>query len=193
MARVPFPSNQQCFLWHPPPAAAGAAVEQLSFSRHKRPDLLHMFVCPRLLTQMWRKQLLKVADLVFTLPVGSRPNMWPASMYEPLVIGLVLPFLPVFPWIRRRTPTLLEVESQLRGVWDSPEGSECGNFGNNRGGRVVCYRVWCGQCYTPHPWDRFHISVPVNESGFECRTQSLQFTEVQAGKERGPSHGPIPV
>lgn len=45
------------FLWAPPPAAADVAVEQLGLSRHKRPDFLHIFICPRLMTHLWRKRL----------------------------------------------------------------------------------------------------------------------------------------
>ncbi len=37
-------------LWTPPPAVADVALEQLSYSRHKHPDLLHIFICPRLMT-----------------------------------------------------------------------------------------------------------------------------------------------
>jgi hypothetical protein len=31
----------------------------------------------------------------------------------------------------------------------------------------VCYRVWCGDCYVPHPLDRFHVNAPSNEAGYE--------------------------
>lgn len=32
-----------------------------------------------------------------------------------------------------------------------------------------CRSVWCGECYTPHPLDRFHHYVPTDEDGFEWR------------------------
>jgi hypothetical protein len=38
------------FCWDPAPAAAGAAVAELGLSRHKRPHLNHVFICPRLFT-----------------------------------------------------------------------------------------------------------------------------------------------
>jgi hypothetical protein len=41
------------FLWHPPPAAADVAIEQLGIARHKRPEFTHIFLCPRLLTHLW--------------------------------------------------------------------------------------------------------------------------------------------
>jgi len=44
-------------LWLPPPAAAGIAIEQLSFSRLKRPFLFHVFIVPRLMTYLWRKHI----------------------------------------------------------------------------------------------------------------------------------------
>ena len=48
---IPVESNEFCFVWAPPPAAGRFAVEQLTMSRHKRSDRLHVFVCPRLFLQ----------------------------------------------------------------------------------------------------------------------------------------------
>jgi len=109
-------------LWLLPPAAADVAVEQLSFSRHKRPDLIHVFICPRLMMQHWRKRLHKISDVLFNIPVGAQEDLWLADMHEPLVVGLILPFLSVSPWLRRYTPSVLDLECQLRRVWTSPEG-----------------------------------------------------------------------
>jgi hypothetical protein len=113
-------------LWAPPPAAADVAIEQLSFSRHKRPDLLHVFMCPRLMTHRWRKHLYKLSDILFNVPAGSHSSapLWPVCMCEPLVVGLILPFLPAFPWTRRGTPEILDLESSLRCVWSGPPGSD---------------------------------------------------------------------
>jgi hypothetical protein len=112
-------------LWCPPPAAADVAVEQLSVSRHKRPYLTHLFICPRLMTNLWWKRLLKIADFTFTLPAGYNKNTWPAHMYEPLTIGILLPLLPSPPWFRRGCPSLLALEGELRAVWQNPQGNEC--------------------------------------------------------------------
>ena len=57
-------------LWMPPPAAVDVALEQLSYSPHMRPDLLHIFICPRLMTQRWRKHLYKLSDVLFNIPAG---------------------------------------------------------------------------------------------------------------------------
>jgi len=121
---LPVPSSS-VLLWTPPPAAAAVAVEQLSFSRLKRPQLAHVFVVPRLITYLWRKQLFKLADLVFTLPVGFREDVWPVTMYEPLIVGVLLPYLPHSPWSRRHTPSVLEVGRSLSGVFSSLSGNEC--------------------------------------------------------------------
>jgi len=113
------------FLWSPPPAAAVVAIEQLSYSRTKRPHLTHVFVVPRLMTPQWRKQVFKLADLVFTLPVAFNPAVWDACMSEPLVVGIVLPYLPVPPWSRRDTPSVLKVGRALSGLFASLSGHEC--------------------------------------------------------------------
>jgi hypothetical protein len=59
------------YLWTPAPAAAQYAVEQLRKARHRRQALLHILVIPRLFTSLWRKQLYKLADIVFEIPAGT--------------------------------------------------------------------------------------------------------------------------
>lgn len=113
-----------CYLWTPPPAAADAAIEQLAFSRHKRPSLLHLFVCPRLMTHLWRKRLFKTADVLFVLPAGHRNTVWADSMFEPLLVGICLPFLPVHPLSRRSTDAVLAVAGQLSSLRSHPERDE---------------------------------------------------------------------
>jgi hypothetical protein len=127
-----YPADQKVFLWAPPPAAAQVAMDQLSFARLKRPSLAHIFICPRLMTHLWRKQLYKVADVVFTLDAGRRPDVWSAPMFEPLVIGIILPYLPFAPWSRRSTEPVLDVVSQLSGVWASLQGGE----------RFILQKLW---------------------------------------------------
>jgi hypothetical protein len=84
------------FLWSPPPAIGDVATEELEISRHKRDDLSHIFLCPRLMTYAWRKRLMKICDVVFTIPPGSR-TFWPSSEHEPLLLGLTLRFSPRSP------------------------------------------------------------------------------------------------
>ena len=119
----PVPSPVSWYLWMPPPAACRHALGELATSRHKRTSLNHIIVCPRLFTSRWRKLLYKLADIVVEIPPGTRP-FWPASMHEPLVLGLTLRFLSVSPWLLRGDHRILDLERSLREVWSSVSGDE---------------------------------------------------------------------
>jgi hypothetical protein len=101
-------ATQTIFLWAPPPAAAYPAVDELALSRHKRTHLLHIFVCPRLCTHLWRKKLYKTADIVMELPPHKVPP-WLLVMHEPLIIAFVLPFVSFLPWVLRSSAPVLEL------------------------------------------------------------------------------------
>jgi hypothetical protein len=45
-------------------------------------------------------------------------------MYEPLIIGLLLPFASAYPWQHRRSPEILALEGFLRKVWTKQDGDE---------------------------------------------------------------------
>jgi hypothetical protein len=79
-----------------------------------------VFVCPRLMTNLWRKLVLKEADFVFEVPVGT--NVWRREMHEPLLIAVCLPFIPHSPWRLVGTPVLLGMARELRAVWKEPSG-----------------------------------------------------------------------
>jgi hypothetical protein len=102
------------FVWAPPPGAAEAALEELRKARIKRQDSLHIFVCPRLMTTRWFRQMNKAADLIFEIPAGC--PYWPTQMYEPLTIGLVFPFIRSAPWQLRRTPKMFAMGRKMRRV-----------------------------------------------------------------------------
>ena len=70
-------------MWAPPPAVADMAVELMSKAIHKRPYTTHIFVCSRLLTSKWRKQLDKATYLLWTIPLTS--PVWNKFQYEPLM------------------------------------------------------------------------------------------------------------
>lgn len=108
------------FLWAPPPAAADVAIEELRKSLIKRQTSTHIFVCPRLMTTEWRRQLLKTVDLTIKLEAGLQ-EWWPAEMYEPLTIAFVFPFLPFKPWQRRGTPKMRYMESKMSEVFEGED------------------------------------------------------------------------
>ena len=104
------------FVWAPPPAAADAALDQLCEAKHIRPDCAHVFVCPALMTPRWRRRLGKIADFVFSVPVGSA--VWPKEQHETVIIGLICPLLSSSPWqVRHSTEALARARHGLSGVW----------------------------------------------------------------------------
>jgi hypothetical protein len=124
------------FVWAPAPAAAWVALEELRKARIKRQHSTHFFVCPRVMTPEWLKQLNKVSDVVLTIPVGH--PAWPKEMFEPLLIGLVFPFIRHEPWQLRGTPKMYAMERKLRGLWNEGaylEGS-------------TLLRKFCEQCWS---------------------------------------------
>jgi hypothetical protein len=121
-AWIPTMSKTNWYLWCPAPGAAECAVDQLLISRHKRPHLNHVFLCPRLLTHTWRKKLFKVADLVLELPAGLHPS-WPASCHEPLILGLTLRFIHCSPWQLRGTPTILDLGRTVHRLWKAQDSN----------------------------------------------------------------------
>ena len=59
------------YIWAPPPGAARHAIEELRQARQKRQQSVHLFVCPRLLYDEWRRHMYKSADLIVFLPAGK--------------------------------------------------------------------------------------------------------------------------
>jgi hypothetical protein len=118
---IPKPARQTIFLWIPPPAAAYAAIDELALSRHKRTHLLHIFICPRLCTHLWRKKLFKTADIVLELPPRPVPP-WTLDMHEPLILAFVLPFVSFFPWELSSTIPVLDLGRQVQRLWKDTQG-----------------------------------------------------------------------
>ena len=86
-------------------------LEELLKARHKRTDTFHVVVVPRLMAPRWRRLFHKVADIHFVVPPGA--SFWPANMFEPLWIGIVLPFIPHRPWALKRAPLMVELGIKL--------------------------------------------------------------------------------
>jgi hypothetical protein len=96
----------------PPPFAADVAMNELRKARIKRQSSSHIFVCPRLCSSLWVKQLYRACDIVFQILPNS--EIWPSEMHEPLLIGIAFPFLRVRPWQLRGCPKMLAVGRELR-------------------------------------------------------------------------------
>ena len=109
------------YIWAPPPAAAEAALEQLRKARQKRQESCHIFICPRLMTPNWAKHLNRSADFITVIPPGQ--EFWPENMYEPLILGIYLPFLKHSPWQLKGQPALLGLDKQMRNLWKTNPGA----------------------------------------------------------------------
>ena len=101
-------------LWVPAPASAETAIEQLCYTRLKRPQATHVILVPRLLTLRWRKQLSKTSDLILTINCG--PSFWDTTQHEPLLISVCFPLMRYKPWRLQGTPFLERAERSVREV-----------------------------------------------------------------------------
>ena len=119
-------------LWIPPPAAMHTVLELFCEDRFVNPHIPHVFVAPRLMTHLWRKNLSKDADLMFTVNPGV--DFWPANMHEPLIVAIVLPIVYVKnyrgPWVVRGTPESKSVAERLE------RGFAGGDFGGHESGQL---------------------------------------------------------
>ena len=114
------------FVWAPPPAIADVAVDLLCDSNHIRPDNAHIFVCPALMSNRWRKKLGKVADFVFTIPVDCA--IWSKEQHEPLIAAFVCPHLSRRPWqVSKANRILDEARADVSEMWASspPHDGRC--------------------------------------------------------------------
>ena len=103
----------EAVVWTPPPAAADACVEQMAFWRHQSPfEHVHVFVCPRLFTCLWRKQLGKACDVLIEVPLPCLESVWGTyTHFEPLLIGFSFP-------VFNRPPYQLGLKPELMGLVD---------------------------------------------------------------------------
>jgi hypothetical protein len=109
--------NPGDFGWFPAPAAADAAIVQFCEALHKRPHCYHVFSIPFLMTNRWRKTLLKAVDVYFFLkPVCE---IWDNSQHEPLGIFISLPLSRHEPWPRRHTQPVVDLARSLLEVPDA--------------------------------------------------------------------------
>ena len=109
-----FQDPKGAWIWCPPPCIAKVAVEQLCEVKHVFPQSQHLFVCPTLMTGIWRKQLSKLADAGVTVKAGNQ--IWPKEMFEPLTIALIAPLLSTSPWKQGRTTRVENWEDYMQAL-----------------------------------------------------------------------------
>ena len=119
---MPQESSDDTFVWCPPPCIADIALEYLRKSILKRPDLYHIFCCPKTMTYCWRKHLLKNCDFYFYVDPGH--SFWPENQYESVLIAIFSPTLHCSPWSVKRSPKLLAMEGELRKLQFKKDESE---------------------------------------------------------------------
>ena len=78
-------------LWEPAPAAAETVIDLLLETCLWYPYWFHLIVITRLMTFLWRKQMGKGNDLLFTVPVGT--SFWNLETHEPLIIAFFIPII----------------------------------------------------------------------------------------------------
>ena len=107
--------TQRPRLWMPPPAAMETVMELFNEDRIAHPRCPHVFVVPRLMTHLWRRNLGKDADLLCTIAVGD--HFWSRDQHEPLILAVVLPLAHVAdhrgPWLARGTDEAERFSTEL--------------------------------------------------------------------------------
>jgi hypothetical protein len=109
--------NQGDFGWFPAPAATDTAIGQFCEALHKRPHCYHVLAIPFLMTNRWRKTLLKAVDVYFVLkPVCE---IWDNSQHEPPGTFISHPLSRHEPWCLRHTHPVVDLARSLREVPDA--------------------------------------------------------------------------
>ena len=109
--------GNRIYIWMPAPLSAEVALSEMRKARIKRQRSARVFVCPCLCLSQWLKHLHKAADFVFEVPVGA--DCWSADMHEPLLIGILFPFIRSKPWQIRGADKMYAVGRQLRQVFQT--------------------------------------------------------------------------
>jgi hypothetical protein len=76
-------------LWVMPPMVMEVVLELLCENCLAHPQWPHVFVVLRLMTHLWRKDLMKNGDLLFTVLV--QVPFWTSGQFEPLIVAVILP------------------------------------------------------------------------------------------------------
>ena len=100
---------------HPPPCVADVYVERLVEARHTWPNCLYLFLCPALMSPMWRKQLTRACDVLINIP--EKYHFWPESMHEPLTFAIVCPLMSRYPFQIKTWDGLSNWKENLLQMW----------------------------------------------------------------------------
>ena len=115
----PVLAEGRTYIWAPPLFTADVALAEMREARIKRQTSARIFVRPHLCSPLWINQLCKASDIVIEIPVGK--TGWPASMHEPLLIGLLFQFLRHKSWQLRGTPKMHAMDWQLRRLFETED------------------------------------------------------------------------
>ena len=117
-------------LWMMPPAAMEVVLELLCEDRLAHPQWPHVFVVPRLMTHLWRKDLMMNADLLFTVP--AQVPFWTSGQFEPLIVAVILPLshVPRYtgPWVVKGTDEGERAALTLQRGFKTGEQDDTGEF-----------------------------------------------------------------
>jgi hypothetical protein len=108
-------SARGTWIWAPPPASAGAALQWMGNSIHKRLSSVHVFITPWLMTNLWRKMLNKTCDMLVELPAG--PGVWKKCQHEPLILAIFLPLSRNSPWQNKGTRRVETAGQAVSSLW----------------------------------------------------------------------------
>lgn len=108
-------TNGGTYVWTPAPAAADVAAEYLAQSVHKRSTSTHIYICPRIMTSRWHRNVCKATDLQFVIPIGC--ELWDVSQHEPLIFCISFPLSRNRPWRHGGTAYCNHVGKILPGLF----------------------------------------------------------------------------
>ncbi len=109
--------NGRVYFRAPPPIIADVALKECLKEVQKRTDANHIFLIPCLFAPAWLCMFYKLANVIFTIPVGS--PLLPFNMHEPLFVGIALPFIRCRPWSLQGMPLLVELAGRLQEMFKS--------------------------------------------------------------------------
>ncbi len=117
-------------LWIMPPAAMEVVLELLCKDCLAHPQWTHVFVVPCLMIHLWGKDLMKNADLLFTVP--EQVPFCTSEKFEPLIVVVILPLshVPSYtgPWVVKGTVEGEQAERTLQWGFKMGEPDDTGKF-----------------------------------------------------------------